>query len=215
VQSDRAQFVLVFMDEVGWDSSVGIVNHYGLESTGIKFQWGWDFPHPSRLALEVHPASYTMCTGSLPGVKWLGCGIDHPAPSSAKVEGTVELYIYSLYRPSWPVLGWTLSFIFMDEVIRVSDRLDSFGGFPIGVKTANVDVWQGFSFTNFKVVFCLTKNSATTEHCLYSLVSFICSVNPVPGAGGHVNARFLCFGVALSVLDRSNRGPNFLWVVWI
>jgi hypothetical protein len=33
--------------------------------------------------------------------------------------------------------------------------------------------------------------------------------------GGHVNERFLCFGVDLSVLDRSDRGPNFLWVVWI
>ena len=36
---------------VGQDSSVGIVAHKRLYSSGIKFQWGRDFPHPSRLAL--------------------------------------------------------------------------------------------------------------------------------------------------------------------
>jgi hypothetical protein len=34
----------------------------------------------------------------------------------------------------------------------------------------------------------------------------ICSVNPAPGAGDHVNARLLCFGVGFSGLD---------WSVWI
>jgi hypothetical protein len=33
----------------------------------------------------AHPASSTMCTGSLPGVKRLGPGADHPPPSSAEV----------------------------------------------------------------------------------------------------------------------------------
>ena len=35
-----------------------------------------------------------------------------PLLSSAEVEGRVELYICSPSGPSWPVLGWTLSFIF-------------------------------------------------------------------------------------------------------
>jgi len=55
-------------------------------------------------------ASYTMGTGSFPGVKRLGRGVDHPHLTSAKVKERVELYIYSLSGPSWPVLGWTLPF---------------------------------------------------------------------------------------------------------
>jgi hypothetical protein len=33
-----------------------------------------------------------------------------PTPSSVEVEGRVELYIFSPYGPSWPVLGWALPF---------------------------------------------------------------------------------------------------------
>ena len=36
---------------VGWDSVVGIVTCYRLDSPGIESWWGWDFPHPSRLVL--------------------------------------------------------------------------------------------------------------------------------------------------------------------
>jgi hypothetical protein len=31
-----------------------------------------------------------------------------PTPSSAEVKEKVELYLYSPYGPSWPVVGWTL-----------------------------------------------------------------------------------------------------------
>jgi hypothetical protein len=53
----------------------------------------------------VHPASYTMGTGSFPGVKRPGRGFDHPLSSSAEVKERVELYLYYLSGPSWPVLG--------------------------------------------------------------------------------------------------------------
>jgi hypothetical protein len=33
----------------------------------------------------AHPAYCTVGTGSFPGVKWPGCGADHPPPSSAEV----------------------------------------------------------------------------------------------------------------------------------
>jgi len=46
-----------------------------------------------------------MGTGSFPGIKQPGCGIDHPPPSRAEVKERVEVYIYSPYGPSWPVLG--------------------------------------------------------------------------------------------------------------
>jgi len=43
----------------------------------------------------AQPTSYTMATGSFPGVKWPGRGVDHPPPSSAEVKERVELYLYS------------------------------------------------------------------------------------------------------------------------
>jgi hypothetical protein len=90
----------------GRDSSVGIATSYGLDGPGIESRWGRrDFRHLSRTA---HPASYTMGTGSFPGVKRRGRGVDHPPPSSADVKERVELYLYIPSRSSWPVLGWTL-----------------------------------------------------------------------------------------------------------
>ena len=41
----------------------------------------------------AHLVYYTMGTGSFPGVKWMGHGIDHLPPSSTKVEERVELYL--------------------------------------------------------------------------------------------------------------------------
>jgi hypothetical protein len=58
----------------------------------------------------AHPATCTMGTGSFPGVKGPGRGVDHPPPSSANVKERVELYLYSPSGSSWPVLGWTLPF---------------------------------------------------------------------------------------------------------
>ena len=49
----------------------------------------------SQSGSGVHPASYTMGTGSFPGVKRPGRGVDHPPPSSAEVKERVELYLYS------------------------------------------------------------------------------------------------------------------------
>jgi hypothetical protein len=36
----------------GPGSVVGIVTGYGVDGPGIDTQWGWDFPHQSRPALE-------------------------------------------------------------------------------------------------------------------------------------------------------------------
>ena len=44
---------------------------------------------------------FDLCDGYwLPflGVKWLGHGIDHPPPSSAKVKEREELYLYFILR---------------------------------------------------------------------------------------------------------------------
>jgi len=63
------------------------------------------FYAPIQTGPGAHPASYTMGTRSFLGVKRWGRGVDHPPPSSAKVEGRLELYIYSPSGPSWLVLG--------------------------------------------------------------------------------------------------------------
>jgi hypothetical protein len=49
--------------------------------------------------------SYTMGTGSFPGVKLPRRDVDHPHPSSAEVKERVELYLYSPLGTSWLVLG--------------------------------------------------------------------------------------------------------------
>jgi hypothetical protein len=49
-----------------------------------------------------------MGTGSFPGVKRPGRGVDHPPQSSAEVKERGELYLYSPSGPSWTVLGRTL-----------------------------------------------------------------------------------------------------------
>jgi hypothetical protein len=85
----------------GRDSSVGIATRYGLDDPGIEFRWGEIF----HTGPGVHPASYTMGTGSFPGVKRPGGGVDQPPPSSPEVKERVELHLYSSSGPSWPVLG--------------------------------------------------------------------------------------------------------------
>jgi len=45
---------------------------------------------------------------TFPGVKPPGRGVDHAHPSSAEVKKRVELYLYSTYGPSWPVIARTL-----------------------------------------------------------------------------------------------------------
>jgi len=45
-----------------------------------------------------------MVAGSLPGVKRLGRGADHPPPSRAGVKEKVELYLYYTGGPSRPIL---------------------------------------------------------------------------------------------------------------
>jgi hypothetical protein len=92
----------------GQDGSVGIATRYGLDDPGIRSRWGARFSIPIHTGPGARPASYTMGTESFPGVKRPGPGIDHPPPSSAEVKERVQLYLYSPFVPSWPILGWIL-----------------------------------------------------------------------------------------------------------
>ena len=50
----------------------------------------------------------TMGTGSFPGVKRPGRGVDHQPQSNAEVKERVELHLYSTSGLSWPAVGLTL-----------------------------------------------------------------------------------------------------------
>jgi hypothetical protein len=73
--------------KVGRDSSVGIATRYGMDGPGIESRLGARFSIPVQAGPGAHPASYTMGTGSFPGVKRPELG--------AKVKERVELYLYS------------------------------------------------------------------------------------------------------------------------
>jgi hypothetical protein len=90
---------------VGWASSVGIATRYGLDGAGIESRRGVRFSTPVQTYPGPHPAYYTMGTGSFPGVKRPGRGVDHPTPYSAEVKERVELYLYSTSETSRPVMG--------------------------------------------------------------------------------------------------------------
>ena len=91
----------------GWDNSVSIATRYGLDGLGIKSRWWARFSAPVQTGPGV-TASCTKGAGSFLAVKWVGRGVDHPPPFSAKVKERVELYLCSPSEPSWPVLGRTL-----------------------------------------------------------------------------------------------------------
>jgi hypothetical protein len=78
-------------------SSVGIATGYKLDGRGIESRWGMRFSAPVQTGPGVHPASYTVGTGSLPGIKQLGRGIDHPPPSSTEVKERVECTLVHLW----------------------------------------------------------------------------------------------------------------------
>ena len=71
---------------LGRDSSVGKANRYGLDGPGVESRWGARFSAPVQTGPGAHPAPYTMGTGSLPGVKRPGRGVDHPSHLAPKLR---------------------------------------------------------------------------------------------------------------------------------
>jgi hypothetical protein len=79
-------FRSTIFDIVGRDSVAGIATRYGLDDPGIKSRWMGRFSAPVQTGSGAHPAFYTMSTGSFPGVKRPGRGVDYPFPSNAEVK---------------------------------------------------------------------------------------------------------------------------------
>jgi len=80
--------------------------------SGYRIPVGPRFSAPVQTGLWPHPATYTIGTGSFPGVKQPKRGVGHPPPFSAEVKERVGLYLYSPFGSSWPILEWTLPFTF-------------------------------------------------------------------------------------------------------
>jgi len=59
------------------ENSVGTATRYGLDGPGIESRWEARYSVPFQTGPVAHSASYTMRTGSFPGVKWPGRGVDH------------------------------------------------------------------------------------------------------------------------------------------
>jgi hypothetical protein len=71
------------------------------------------FSAPVQTGPGVHPASYTMGVGPFAAGSKSAGGWRWPSTlSSAEIKERVALYIYSLSRPSWRVLGWNLPYFF-------------------------------------------------------------------------------------------------------
>jgi len=79
------------MLEKSWsqDSTVGIATCYWLDGPGIETRWEAKFSAPVQTGSEAHPASCTMGSGSFPGVKRPGRGVDRLPQSSAEVKERV------------------------------------------------------------------------------------------------------------------------------
>jgi hypothetical protein len=76
-----------------------------LDSPEIKSRWGEVFHSCADGSWGPPNLLYNGYHVSFPGVKWPGCGVDHPRPSSAEVKERVELNLYSTSGCSWPVRG--------------------------------------------------------------------------------------------------------------
>jgi len=138
-------FVLHKRTSVGRDSSVGVATRYGLSGPGIESRWGRDFPQPSRPTLgPTQPPiqGYRV----FPGGKTAGTLRWPPTPSGSQVKERVELYLYSLSGPSWPVLGWTVPFTFT-FINGISPRLKF---------TAYTHSWKGLLVIQGRTGSCKT-----------------------------------------------------------
>ena len=102
------------------------------------------FSAPIQMGPGSHPESYTMGTGSFPGVKRPRRGIDHPPPSSAEVKERLELYLYSTSGPSWSVIGWNLPLL----LPRVTTKPPRFCFSARNRRQTLCDQWHLYTTTN-------------------------------------------------------------------
>jgi hypothetical protein len=74
-----------------WTPRAGLAQSVGrlatwLDGPGIESWWGARFSTPVQTGPGVHLASYTVGTGSFPGVKRPGRGVDQPPPVAPRLK---------------------------------------------------------------------------------------------------------------------------------
>ena len=74
---------------MGLDSSVGIATRYGLDGPGLN-PFGAKFSTPVQTGPGAHPLSYTVGTGSFPGVKRSRPCVDHPPHLAPRLKSTAN-----------------------------------------------------------------------------------------------------------------------------
>jgi hypothetical protein len=72
----RTGYTVSSRSRVGRDSAVDIATRYGMDVLGLNP--GGGFLAPVQTSPGTHPASYTMCTGSLQGIRRSGRAVNHP-----------------------------------------------------------------------------------------------------------------------------------------
>jgi len=75
---------------------------------------------PVQTGPGAQPVSYTMGTGSFPGVKRPRGGVDRPSLFAPRLKKEYS-YIYSPSGSSWPVTGWALPLPL--TVLYISSRI--------------------------------------------------------------------------------------------
>ena len=80
---------------VGRDGSVDIATKLRTGQSGDRIPVGGEIFCTSTERYRGPPGLIWMGTGSFPGIKLPGRGVDHPPPSSAEVQERVELYFSS------------------------------------------------------------------------------------------------------------------------
>jgi hypothetical protein len=100
-------FVLAFKYAQYCDNLVGIATELRAGRSGDRIPVGGELfrTRPNLPPCGAHPALLYSGYRVFTGVKRPGRVSHHPPPSSAEVEGRLELYIYFPSGISWPVLG--------------------------------------------------------------------------------------------------------------
>jgi len=81
------------------------------------------FSAPVQTGSGAHSSSYTMGTWVFTWGKAAGTWRLPPTPSIAEVKERVELYLYSPYGPSWPVLSWNLPLpLHLKATVKISKK---------------------------------------------------------------------------------------------